>query len=86
MLQPEPRSSLLSRLRKRLPVLAFSTLAADGLLQARGRRPPQSVAITEWDSLEQAQAFYNSKAWKDLTPQREKAVKTTQRYIVEAAK
>jgi uncharacterized protein (DUF1330 family) len=42
------------------------------------------VAITEWDSLEKAQAFYDSKAWKDLTPQREKAVKTIRRYIVEA--
>jgi uncharacterized protein (DUF1330 family) len=45
---------------------------------------PKRVAITEWDSLEQAQAFYKSKAWNDLTPQREKAVKTIRRYVVEA--
>ena len=45
---------------------------------------PKRVAITEWDSLEKAQAFYNSKAWKDLTPQRDKAVKTIRRYVVEA--
>jgi uncharacterized protein (DUF1330 family) len=44
---------------------------------------PKSVAIIEWDSLEQAQAFYNSKAWTDL-PQREKATKTIRRYVVEA--
>ena len=46
---------------------------------------PSRVAITEWDSLEQAEAFYKSTAWKDLTPQRDKAVKTIRRYAVEAA-
>jgi uncharacterized protein (DUF1330 family) len=45
---------------------------------------PKRVAITEWDSLEQAEAFYKSTAWKDLTPQRDKAVKTIRRYAVEA--
>ena len=47
---------------------------------------PKRVAITEWDSLEQAQAFYSSKAFKDLEPQRNKAVKTIRRYIVEGKK
>ena len=45
---------------------------------------PKRVGINEWDSLEQAQAFYNSKAYKDLAPHRDKAVKTIRRYIVEA--
>jgi uncharacterized protein (DUF1330 family) len=49
-----------------------------------GAPPPKRVAITEWDSLEQAEAFYKSKAWNDLAPQREKAVKTIRRYVVEA--
>ena len=49
-----------------------------------GPPPPQRVAITEWDSLEQAQAFYNSAAWKDLAPQRDKGVKLIRRYVVEA--
>ena len=49
-----------------------------------GAAAPKSVPITEWDSLEQAQAFYNSKTWTDFTPQREKAVKTIRRYVVEA--
>jgi uncharacterized protein (DUF1330 family) len=68
-------------------------------LQAAGARPvsrpggrivaiegaaPKRVGINEWDSLEQAQAFYNSKAYKDLAPQRDKAVKTIRRFIVEA--
>ncbi len=49
-----------------------------------GAAAPSRVAITEWDSLEQAQAFYKSKAWMDLAPQRDKAVKTIRRYVVEA--
>jgi uncharacterized protein (DUF1330 family) len=47
---------------------------------------PKRVAITEWDSLEQAEAFYKSKAWNDLAPQRDKALKTIRRYAVEAVK
>ena len=57
---------------------------AGGKVVALEGAAPKRVAITEWDSLEKAEAFYNSKAWKDLTPQREKAVKTIRRYIVEA--
>lgn len=49
-----------------------------------GAAPPSGgVAISEWDSLEQAQAFWNSKAWKDLTVQGEKAFKTIRQYVVE---
>ena len=57
---------------------------AGGRIVAMEGAAPKRVAITEWDSLEQAQAFYKSKAWNDLTPQREKAVKTIRRYVVEA--
>jgi uncharacterized protein (DUF1330 family) len=48
-----------------------------------GPPPPQRVAITEWDSLEKAEAFFKSKAWTDLGPDREKALKTIRRYAVE---
>ena len=50
-----------------------------------GPPPPQRVAITEWDSLEKAEAFFKSKAWTDLGPERAKALKTIRRYAVEAA-
>jgi uncharacterized protein (DUF1330 family) len=30
-----------------------------------GSAPPKRVGITEWDNLEQAEAFYKSKAWTD---------------------
>jgi uncharacterized protein (DUF1330 family) len=49
-----------------------------------GAAPPTRVAINEWNSLEQAQAFYSSSAWKDLAPQRDKAQKILRLYAVEA--
>ena len=58
--------------------------AGGRVVAMEGAAAPKRVAITEWDSLEQAQAFFNSKAWKDLAPQRDKALKTIRRYVVEA--
>jgi len=49
-----------------------------------GAPPPKRVVINEFDSLDQAEAYYKSKAWNDLAPQREKAIKTVRRYAVEA--
>jgi uncharacterized protein (DUF1330 family) len=46
--------------------------------------PPKVVAISEWDSLEQAQAYRNSTAFKNLAPQRDKAQRQTRSYAVEA--
>ena len=45
--------------------------------------PPKRIAISEWESLEKAQAFVNSAAFKSLAPQRDKAVKTIRSYAVE---
>jgi uncharacterized protein (DUF1330 family) len=63
---------------------SFNT--AGGKTAAIVGEAPKRVAINEWDSLEQAQAFYNSKAWKDLAPQRDKAQKLMRAYAVEALK
>ena len=49
-----------------------------------GAAAPKRVVINEFDSLEQAEAYYKSKAWNDLAPQRDKAIKTIRRYAVEA--
>jgi uncharacterized protein (DUF1330 family) len=46
--------------------------------------PPKRIAIIEWDSLEQVQAFVNSAAWTNLAPQRDKAEKIIRAYVVEA--
>jgi uncharacterized protein (DUF1330 family) len=57
--------------------------AAGRVVQIEGGQPPKSAAIVEWDSLDDAVAFYKSKAWADLAPQREKATKVIRRYVVE---
>ena len=46
--------------------------------------PLKHVGITEFDSLDQAVAYRNSQAFKDLDPQRNKAIKITRQYTVEA--
>jgi uncharacterized protein (DUF1330 family) len=60
--------------------------AARRVVQIEGGPAPGSVGIVEWDSLDDAVAFYKSKAWTDLAPQREKAVKVERRYVVEVEK
>jgi uncharacterized protein (DUF1330 family) len=45
--------------------------------------PPKRIAISEWESLEKAQAFINSAAFKNLAPQRDKAAKTIRSYAIE---
>ena len=47
--------------------------------------PPKRVSLSEWDSVEAAQAWQNSDARKKLAPQQEKAIKIIRQYIVEAA-
>ena len=74
--------------------LATATLTAAGgrslrtaggrVVAMEGAAAPKRVVINEWDGVEQAQAYYNSQAWKDLAPQREKAIKIIRRYAVEA--
>jgi uncharacterized protein (DUF1330 family) len=54
-----------------------------GTIVAFAGEPPKRVGIQEWDSLEKAQAFRNSAAYKDLAPQRDKAVKAIRSYAVE---
>ena len=46
--------------------------------------PPKNVGITEFDSLDQAVAYRNSPAFKELDPLRNKAIKITRQYTVEA--
>jgi uncharacterized protein (DUF1330 family) len=56
------------------------------VVSIEGSPPPKNVAIVEWDSVDDAVAFYKSKAWNDFAPQREKAQKTIRRYVVEVEK
>jgi len=56
------------------------------VVSIEGAPAPKNVALIEWDSVDDAVAFYKSKAWTDLAPQREKAQKTLRRYVVEVEK
>jgi uncharacterized protein (DUF1330 family) len=56
------------------------------VVQVEGATPPQRVAIVEWDSVDDALAFYKSDVWKASQAQRDKAYKVIRRYIVESEK
>jgi uncharacterized protein (DUF1330 family) len=58
--------------------------AGGKIISVEGAPPPQRLAITEFDSLDQAQAWNNSAARKGLLPERDKAEKVIRSYIVEA--
>ena len=62
-----------------------STIAGQ-VAKIDGAEPPKRVGIVEWDSVDDAVAFYKSKAWTDLAPQRDKIQKTIRRYVVEVEK
>ncbi len=51
----------------------FNT-AGEKVVAIEGTAPPKNAVINEWDSLDQATAYYKSKAWNDLAPQRDKAI------------
>ena len=73
-------------------VVRATQQAASGrnLRTARGKvvsfvgDPPKHVGITEFDSLDLAVAYRNGQAFKDLDPQRSKAIKIIRQYAVEA--
>ena len=58
-------------------------IVASGKIVALVGEPPKRFGVSEWESLEKAQAFRNSAAYKDLAPQRDKAVKAIRSYAVE---
>ena len=82
---PEP--AYLTAVRKAITDAHGRSLRTLGRVEhIEGAAAPKRVAIVEWDSLDDAVAFYKSKAWTDLAPQREKAQKTIRRYVVEVEK
>jgi len=61
-----------------------------GIVPAGGKivgligEPPKRFGVSEWESLEKAQAYYNSPERKALDPQRAKGQKVVRQFIVEA--
>ena len=78
-----------------LPIVRKAVAAAHGrplfttlgrVVQIEGAPAPKSIGIVEWESVDDAVAFYKSKAFTDLAPQRDKAVKVVRRFVVEVEK
>src|SRR5262249_42108428 len=86
-LHPPPQAPLTPLPHPALKAAGGRTLNTGGgkVVGIDGPPPPKRVVINEWDSLDQAEAYYKSKAWNDLAPQRDKAIKTVRRYAVESA-
>jgi uncharacterized protein (DUF1330 family) len=88
ILDPSAQAAYLPAARKAIEAAHGRALrtAAGRVVQIDGGAPPKSAAIVEWDSLDDAVAFYKSKAWADLAPQRDKSTKVIRRYVVETEK
>jgi uncharacterized protein (DUF1330 family) len=88
ILDPAAQAAYLPVARKAIAAVHGRALrtAAGRVVGIEGGQPPKSAAIVEWDSLDDAVAFYKSKAWTDLAPQRDKATKVIRRYVVETEK
>ena len=56
-----------------------------GKITASVGNAPNRVGISEWDSLEQVQAYLNSAAFKNLAPQRDKVVKSIRAFAIDAS-
>lgn len=86
-LDPAAQTAYLPAARKAIEAAHGRALrTAAGRVVSIDGPAPKNVAIVEWDSLDEAVAFYKSKAWMDLAPQRDKAQKTVRRYVVEVEK
>jgi uncharacterized protein (DUF1330 family) len=85
ILDPSAQTAYLPAARKAIEAAHGRALrtAAGRVVQIEGGPAPKNVGIVEWDSLDDAIAFYKSKAWTDLASERDKAVKVVRRYVVE---
>ena len=60
--------------------------ATGRVVHIEGAAPPKNAGLVEWDSVDDAVAFYKSDAWKAMQPQRDKTYKLIRRYVVETEK
>jgi uncharacterized protein (DUF1330 family) len=88
LLNPGAQLTFLTAARKAITAAHGRSLrtVAGRVVSVEGEPPPQHLALVEWDSADDAVAFYKSKAWTDLAPERDKFEKVIRRYVVEAEK
>ena len=86
LLDPEAYSrDYVPRAQAAIKAAGGKFLAAGGKTTTIEGEPPKSrVVIQQWDSLEQAQSYRNSAAFKELLPLREKLAKFRS-FVVEGA-
>jgi len=88
VLDPSAQATYVPAARKAIEAAHGRTLGTAGgrVVPIEGGPAPKRVGIIEWPSVDDAVAFYKSKAWTELAPQREKANKVVRRYVVETEK
>ena len=87
VLDPSALAAYLPAARKASEAAHGRPLRTGGrVIEIEGGPAPKRVGITEWDSVDDAVAFYKSKAWTELKAEREKAAKVVRRYVVETEK
>ena len=88
ILNPEAQPTFLKAAREAITAAGGRSLrtVAGRVVSIEGAPPPQHLALVEWDSVDDAVAFYQSKAWTDLASERDKFEKVTRRYAVEVEK
>jgi uncharacterized protein (DUF1330 family) len=57
---------------------------ANGKIVGLIGEPPKRFGVSEWESLEKLQAYYNSAERRALDDMRAKAFKTVRQFMVEA--
>lgn len=88
ILNPGAQPTFLKAAREAITAAGGRSLrtVAGRVVPVEGESPPQHLALIEWDSADDAVAFYKSKAWTDLAPERDKFEKVIRRYVVEMEK
>ena len=88
LLNPGVQPTFLTAARQAITAAHGRSLrtVAGRVVSIEGAPPPQHLALVEWDNVDDAVAFYKSKAWTDLAPQRDKFEKVIRRYVVEVEK
>ena len=87
VLDPSALAAYLPAARKASEAAHGRSLRTGGrVIEIEGGPAPKRVGITEWDSVDDAVAFYKSKAWTEHKAEREKAFKVVRRYVVETEK